>query len=80
MKFIHTIIFLKNHAEFKAIILSGSPNSVRGENVLHPDLSGIRGKKPMLAVCYGAQYLAHILEERYCLQILENMVEQIYHL
>ena len=49
----------ENHAEFKAIILSGSPNSVRGENVLHPDLSGIRGKKPMLAVCYGAQYLAH---------------------
>jgi GMP synthase (glutamine-hydrolysing) len=44
---------------FKAVILSGSPNSVRGENVLHTDLSNIRGKKPMLAVCYGAQYLAH---------------------
>jgi GMP synthase (glutamine-hydrolysing) len=26
---------------------------------LHPDLSEIRGKKPLLAVCYGAQYLAH---------------------
>ncbi|AUC85216.1 GMP synthase (glutamine-hydrolyzing) [Polaribacter sp. ALD11] len=49
----------ENQSEFKAIILSGSPNSVRGENVLHPDLSDIRGKKPMLAVCYGAQYLAH---------------------
>ncbi|WP_299051327.1 glutamine-hydrolyzing GMP synthase [uncultured Polaribacter sp.] len=49
----------KNQSEFKAVILSGSPNSVRGENVLHPDLSEIRGKKPMLAVCYGAQYLAH---------------------
>jgi GMP synthase (glutamine-hydrolysing) len=44
---------------FKAVVLSGSPNSVRGENVLHPDLSRIRGKKPLLAVCYGAQYLAH---------------------
>ena len=44
---------------FKAVILSGSPNSVRGEAVLHPELEGIRGKKPMLAVCYGAQYLAH---------------------
>ncbi|WP_178984659.1 glutamine-hydrolyzing GMP synthase [Winogradskyella helgolandensis] len=44
---------------FKAVILSGSPNSVRGEAVLHPNLEGIRGKKPMLAVCYGAQYLAH---------------------
>ena len=49
----------KDLENFKAVILSGSPNSVRGENVLHPDLSGIRGKKPMLAVCYGAQYLAH---------------------
>ena len=49
----------KNQSEFKAIILSGSPNSVRGANVLHPDLSEIRGKKPLLAVCYGAQYLAH---------------------
>ncbi|WP_040281112.1 glutamine-hydrolyzing GMP synthase [Psychroserpens damuponensis] len=44
---------------YKAVILSGSPNSVRGEDVLHPDLTQIRGKKPMLAVCYGAQYLAH---------------------
>ena len=49
----------KNQSEFKAIILSGSPNSVRGANVLHPDLSEIRGKKPLLAVCYGAQYLDH---------------------
>ena len=49
----------KNQSEFKAVILSGSPNSVRGENVLHPDLSEIRGKKPLLSVCYGAQYLAH---------------------
>ncbi|MDN3492485.1 glutamine-hydrolyzing GMP synthase [Winogradskyella bathintestinalis] len=44
---------------FKAVILSGSPNSVRGESALHPELDNIRGKKPMLAVCYGAQYLAH---------------------
>jgi len=48
-----------DQASFKAVILSGSPNSVRGEDVLHPDLSEIRGKKPVLAVCYGAQYLAH---------------------
>ena len=45
--------------EYKAVILSGSPNSVRGDNALHPDLSNIRGQKPLLAVCYGAQYLAH---------------------
>lgn len=48
-----------NLKEFKAVILSGSPNSVRSEDALHPDLSEIRGKKPVLAVCYGAQYLAH---------------------
>jgi len=49
----------KNLNDFKAVILSGSPFSVRGEDAPHPDLSEIRGKKPLLAVCYGAQYLAH---------------------
>ena len=49
----------KELADYKAVVLSGSPNSVRGDLVLHPDLSEIRGKKPVLAVCYGAQYLAH---------------------
>ena len=44
---------------YKAVILSGSPFSVRGEDAPHPDLSEIRGKKPLLGVCYGAQYLAH---------------------
>ncbi|GAA4239477.1 glutamine-hydrolyzing GMP synthase [Postechiella marina] len=48
-----------NVEDYKAVVLSGSPNSVRGEDALHPDLSKIRGLKPMLAVCYGAQYLAH---------------------
>ncbi|SHI45347.1 GMP synthase (glutamine-hydrolysing) [Arenibacter nanhaiticus] len=44
---------------YKAVILSGSPFSVRAEDAPHPDLSQIKGKKPLLAVCYGAQYLAH---------------------
>jgi GMP synthase (glutamine-hydrolysing) len=44
---------------YKAVVLSGSPQSVRGDDALHPDLSKIRTKKPLLAVCYGAQYLAH---------------------
>ncbi|PTM08883.1 MAG: GMP synthase (glutamine-hydrolyzing) [Bacteroidetes bacterium] len=48
-----------NIDDYKAVILSGSPYSVRGEDALHPDLSNIRGKKPLLGVCYGAQYLAH---------------------
>ena len=46
-------------SEYKAVILSGSPYSVRAEDAPHPDLSEIRGKKPLLGVCYGAQYLAH---------------------
>ena len=44
---------------YKAVILGGSPYSVRAEDAIHPDLSNIRGKLPLLAVCYGAQYLAH---------------------
>ncbi|CAM1373348.1 GMP synthetase (glutamine aminotransferase) [Tenacibaculum litopenaei] len=48
-----------NLDDFKAVILSGSPSSVRSDEAPHPDLSEIRGKKPLLAVCYGAQYLAH---------------------
>ena len=46
-------------SSFKAVILSGSPFSVRAEDAPHPDLTQIRGKLPLLAVCYGAQYLAH---------------------
>src|SRR5690606_18440328 len=44
---------------YGAVILSGSPSSVRGENAPKPDLSGIQGKLPLLGICYGAQYLAH---------------------
>lgn len=46
-------------ADIKGVILSGSPHSVRQENPLKPDLSNIKGKLPLLGVCYGAQYLAH---------------------
>jgi len=43
----------------KAVILSGSPCSVRQEDAPNPDLSGILGIIPVLGVCYGAQYLVH---------------------
>ncbi|SFN96647.1 GMP synthase (glutamine-hydrolysing) [Bizionia echini] len=57
---IHPYNKIPNNLEtYKAVILSGSPNSVRGGAVLHPELKHIRGEKPLLAVCYGAQYLAH---------------------
>ncbi len=49
----------KDLSPFGAVILSGSPSSVRAEDAPHPDLSGIRGKKPLLGICYGAQYLSH---------------------
>ena len=44
---------------FDAVILSGSPFSVRSDDAPRPDLSKIKGKIPLLGVCYGAQYLAH---------------------
>ena len=43
----------------KGVILSGSPYSVRDENGPRIDLEKIKGKFPLLGVCYGAQYLAH---------------------
>ncbi|MCH8534415.1 MAG: glutamine-hydrolyzing GMP synthase [Flavobacteriaceae bacterium] len=46
-------------SEFSAVILSGSPFSVRNEKAPQPDLSEIKGKLPLLAVCFGAQYIAH---------------------
>ena len=48
-----------NFSDYKAVILSGSPHSVRGENAPKIDLSEVKGKKPLLGICYGAQYLAH---------------------
>ena len=49
----------KDISSFKAVILSGSPFSVRAEDAPHPDLEEIKGKIPLLGICYGAQYLAH---------------------
>lgn len=45
--------------DVRGVILSGSPSSVRDENAPVPDLSEIKGKLPLLGVCYGAQYLAY---------------------
>lgn len=43
----------------KGVILSGSPFSVRDPKAPMPDLSGIKGKYPLLGICYGAQLLSH---------------------
>ena len=45
--------------DVKGIILSGSPFSVRDENAPLPNVSAIKGKLPLLGICYGAQYLSH---------------------
>ena len=43
----------------KAIILSGSPYSVRDKNSPAPKLDCLSLDIPVLAICYGAQFLAH---------------------
>ena len=45
-------------ASVRGVILSGSPYSVRDEHAPAPDLGQIKGRLPLLGVCYGAQYLA----------------------
>ena len=49
----------KEYNKYKAVILSGSPYSVRNNNAPQIDLSNIKSKIPLLGICYGAQYLAH---------------------
>lgn len=56
---IHPYNKVPNLDEFIGVILSGSPASVRNEDAPQVDLSQIKGKKPLLGVCYGAQYLSH---------------------
>jgi GMP synthase (glutamine-hydrolysing) len=43
----------------RGVILSGSPYSVRDPKAPKPDLSEIKGKIPLLGICYGAQFMTH---------------------
>ena len=43
----------------KGVILSGSPFSVYDQEAFKVDLSGIRGRLPILGICYGAQFIAY---------------------
>ena len=45
-------------ASVRGVILSGSPFSVRDAGAPNPDLGQIKGRLPLLGVCYGAQYLS----------------------
>jgi GMP synthase (glutamine-hydrolysing) len=46
-------------ASVKGVILSGSPSSVLDAKAPEYDFSQVKGKLPLLGVCYGAQLLAH---------------------
>ena len=46
-------------SDVKGVILSGSPCSVRDANAPQLDLTGVKGKYPLLGICYGAQYLSY---------------------
>ena len=48
----------------RGVILSGSPSSVRDDQAPRIDLDGIKGRLPLLGICYGAQYLAHFFGGR----------------
>lgn len=51
--------FPEDASDVKGVILSGSPYSVNDETAFKADLSEIRGKYPVLGICYGAQFLAY---------------------
>ncbi|MBN2662376.1 MAG: glutamine-hydrolyzing GMP synthase [Bacteroidales bacterium] len=45
--------------EIKGVILSGSPFSVKDKQAPIVNIDEIKRKKPILGICYGAQYLAN---------------------
>lgn len=51
--------FPKNDPTVKGVILSGSPFSVYDEAAFKIDLAEIRGRYPILGICYGAQFMAY---------------------
>ena len=53
-----------NDPDVIGVILSGSPYSVYDPEAFKIDLSTIRGRYPILGICYGAQYISHSLGGR----------------
>ncbi len=51
--------FPKDDPDVIGVILSGSPFSVYDERAFKADLAGIRGRLPILGICYGAQFMAY---------------------
>ena len=54
---IHPFNNIPDLNDVNAVILSGSPCSVRQDDAPSPDLKSILGSIPLLGICYGAQYL-----------------------
>ncbi|MCR5820755.1 MAG: glutamine-hydrolyzing GMP synthase [Bacteroidaceae bacterium] len=53
-----------NDPDVIGVILSGSPFSVYDPQAFKTDLQQIRGRYPILGICYGAQYISHVLGGR----------------
>lgn len=51
--------FPEDKGDIKGVILSGSPFSVYDEKAFKIDLSALRGKYPVLGICYGAQLISY---------------------
>lgn len=51
-------VSLNDIDQWSAVILSGSPFSVKDDTAIHIKLTDIIGKVPILAICYGAQLIA----------------------
>ena len=56
--------FPTNDPDVIGVILSGSPYSVYDPEAFKIDLSALRGQYPILGICYGAQFMSHILGGR----------------
>ena len=56
---IHPFNKIPDLSNVSAVILSGSPCSVRQSDAPIPNLDQIMGHIPLLGICYGAQHLVH---------------------
>ena len=48
-------------ADVIGVILAGSPYSVYDPEAFQVDLNQFRGRMPILGICYGAQFMSHVL-------------------
>ena len=56
--------FPKDDPSVIGVILSGSPFSVHDPEAFKVDLSRFLGRVPVLGICYGAQFISHMLGGR----------------